>query len=363
MIMNRKTPPIRFVPVSDTGTLREMGAGNAPAVHEDGMRTNGCRGTYEWWYIDASFTDGTTAAVGFYTKPMAAIHKPLSPMVEVDYSAPDGTRFNRVYNFPADAFSASTGVCDVKIGNNYFRGDADLYEVHVETDDSVVIDFAVERRGERRPIGGGCNYYGDFGEYIGLYIAAPQGRIAGSITIDGRKRTLEGRAYHDHNWGTCALQEILDCWYWFRTDIGPYTAVGSGMCNPKSYTLVDWSAGVLLTRDGNIIDRSSAARVMFRSTQRTRTVTGKLVKDIICYCRGRDGGGFEVMLTKERDISAHRMRESRLVRLLGRFHGNDIGYHRMGGKGVLRIFESDRIVETLVNPACAWEMMSFANAE
>jgi hypothetical protein len=35
---------------------------------EDGMRTDGSRGTYEWWYFDAHLDDGAKLVVVFLTK-------------------------------------------------------------------------------------------------------------------------------------------------------------------------------------------------------------------------------------------------------------------------------------------------------
>ena len=32
---------------------------NKVEIWEDGMRTDGSKGTYEWWYFDSSYPDGT----------------------------------------------------------------------------------------------------------------------------------------------------------------------------------------------------------------------------------------------------------------------------------------------------------------
>ena len=32
---------------------------------EDGMRTDGSKGTYEWWYFDSSYPDGTKLIIFF----------------------------------------------------------------------------------------------------------------------------------------------------------------------------------------------------------------------------------------------------------------------------------------------------------
>ena len=38
---------------------------NKVEVWEDGMRTDGSRGTYEWWYFDSHYPDGTILVIFF----------------------------------------------------------------------------------------------------------------------------------------------------------------------------------------------------------------------------------------------------------------------------------------------------------
>src|SRR5579864_8732947 len=42
---------------------------------EDGMRTDGGKGTYEWWYIDAYLNDSSKLAITFRTKPIIDVGK------------------------------------------------------------------------------------------------------------------------------------------------------------------------------------------------------------------------------------------------------------------------------------------------
>ena len=46
---------------------------------EDGMRTDGGKGTYEWWYFDAYLNDGSKLAITFRTKPIIDVGKALEP--------------------------------------------------------------------------------------------------------------------------------------------------------------------------------------------------------------------------------------------------------------------------------------------
>lgn len=49
------------------------------AAWEDGMRTDGGKGTYEWWYFDAYLDDGSKLAITFRTKPIVEVGKQLDP--------------------------------------------------------------------------------------------------------------------------------------------------------------------------------------------------------------------------------------------------------------------------------------------
>ena len=73
---------------------------------EDGMRTDGSRGTYEWWYFDAHLDDGAKLVVVFLTKEMTDLKKPLSPSIRIDLTLPDGNSVRKLAGFTAETFSA-----------------------------------------------------------------------------------------------------------------------------------------------------------------------------------------------------------------------------------------------------------------
>lgn len=57
---------------------------------EDGLRTDGSSGTWEWWYFDAHLDNGAKLVVVFYTKPNTMPHLPLSPFIRIALELPDG---------------------------------------------------------------------------------------------------------------------------------------------------------------------------------------------------------------------------------------------------------------------------------
>src|SRR5438132_372404 len=104
---------------------------------EDGLRTDGGKGTYEWWYFDAHLSDGSKTVIVFYTKELANVGKPLTPTIAFTLDRPDGTHIERHCYPPAKAFSASKQQCDVRIGPNIFKGDLHSYEIHLDIEDIV----------------------------------------------------------------------------------------------------------------------------------------------------------------------------------------------------------------------------------
>src|SRR5882672_6395758 len=76
------------------------------APWEDGARTDGGPGTYEWWYFDAHLDDGAKLVVVFFTKQFTVIDRPLTPVVRIDLTLPDGTTLEKFVELDAENFSA-----------------------------------------------------------------------------------------------------------------------------------------------------------------------------------------------------------------------------------------------------------------
>ena len=104
---------------------------------EDGARTDGGRGTYEWWYFDFSLDDGSTLVVVFLTKDFTRPGSPLAPVVTFSLDRAGGATVNRAVTAGAADFSAAKDRCDVRIGSCTAAGDLGDYAVHYEDDEVV----------------------------------------------------------------------------------------------------------------------------------------------------------------------------------------------------------------------------------
>jgi len=55
---------------------------------EDGMRTQGGPGGYEWWYFDSHLSDGSSLVIIFFTKEIINPGGKLAPLVTVSLDRP-----------------------------------------------------------------------------------------------------------------------------------------------------------------------------------------------------------------------------------------------------------------------------------
>lgn len=76
------TPPQTHVIVGDTRQYMEY-EDLAPTMQpsENGLRTNPMPGTFEWWYFQGIFDDGSHAEITFLVKPWMNNSGPLDPYV------------------------------------------------------------------------------------------------------------------------------------------------------------------------------------------------------------------------------------------------------------------------------------------
>lgn len=67
--------------------------GFAPTMQpsEAGMVTNPMPGTFEWWYLQGQFSDGSKEQIIFQVKPWMDNNGPLQPSVDVAITTPNGT--------------------------------------------------------------------------------------------------------------------------------------------------------------------------------------------------------------------------------------------------------------------------------
>jgi hypothetical protein len=195
---------------------------------EDGLRIHTNPGSFEWWYFDAHFEDGSTAVIVYATKPIINPRAPLLPNLSLTITRPDGHKTAEFTLPPASEFSAAKEACDVHMGPSHVHQENKsgrwTYTLHAETKtQSADLVFTGLVPPWRQ--GAGKGYYGDLQHFFAWLPTIPYGTVEGTLTYDGQTRRVRGTGYHDHNWGNVPLPSILDHWTWGRAHVGDYSLI------------------------------------------------------------------------------------------------------------------------------------------
>ncbi len=191
------------------------------ATWEDGARTDGSRGTYEWWYFDAYLADGAKLVVSFMNKGDIADPKgPLSPVLRLNLDLPDGRHFEKLVQHPPGQWSASKDHADVRLGDNRFSGDLHTYRIQATAEEVRVDATLTGEVPPWRPSTGFMLFGADRALEFAWLPAVPQGAVTVKYSIDGEQHETTGVGYHDHNWGNVGLMKVVHDWYWARGQAG-----------------------------------------------------------------------------------------------------------------------------------------------
>src|SRR5262245_50513899 len=182
----------------------------ATAPFEDGMRTDGARGSYEWWYFDAHLDDGAKLVVVFYTKGTGDPSDPLTPKVSINLDLADGRSIERTLNAQPHEFSASRDTCDVRIAASRFSGNLRSYRIQATIEDVSVDVTLTGQVPSWRPKTGHW-YFGepDAQSLFAWFLAVPQGHVQARYVVDGVGHDATGTGYHDHNWGDVPMRALI----------------------------------------------------------------------------------------------------------------------------------------------------------
>ena len=88
-------------------------------------------GTFEWWYFQGQFTDGSKTQIAFLTKPYFDNNGPLQPYVNMGITTPNGTNLGGLTKVDTSQFKAARNTLNVTMGKNWARGDLNTTTVHI----------------------------------------------------------------------------------------------------------------------------------------------------------------------------------------------------------------------------------------
>ncbi len=332
---------------------------------EDGMRTGGGPGSYEWWYFDAHLEDGSALVVTFYTKWLLNPKGREAPMIQVNLDRPGQPTLQRfVHGTPAE-FTASREHCDVRLKGCYFRGDLHRYQIRVEVDDLTVDAELVGQVPSWRQATG-VTYFGAHDEHTFAWLpSVPQGTVTATIAErGGAARTLRGIGYHDHNWGDVAMSKLLNHWYWGRAQAGSYSVIAAYLYAEKANGRAELPQ-ILIAKDGRIVaDDASKVRLVledvFVDAHSRKPVADRVIYD---YAEG-NGTHYRVIFQRHQTLLDQRFADTvtGVKHALAVIAHVDGAYLRFSGTVTVERYDGDRLVETASDPGI-WELMYLGHVE
>jgi len=361
--------------MSRTGTPLPARLGSTPADYtrlgieraaikpfEDGMRTSGGPGGYEWWYFDAHLEDGAKLVVVFYTKDFTELAKPLAPQIRVDLTLPDGTALSKVADLDPETFSGSTEACDVRIGENVFAGDLHSYTIRAQVEE-VSVDVTLTGQVPAWRPETGYFLFGEQGEDFFAWLpSVPQGAVEATYRVGDKTNTTTGVGYHDHNWGNLLMPKLMHHWYWARGSAGPYSVIASYITAEKTYGYHELPI-FMLARDGRLIADDNSKVAFEQLGTYTDTETGKPVANITRYTYTDGDERYVVTYTRHRDLSATKFVDEMHgpKKLAAKLVGFDGAYLRFAGEVRVEHYRGEELVENHTDDAL-WELMYFGKA-
>lgn len=331
------------------------------AAWEDGLRTDTAPGSYEWWYFDAHLDDGSSLVIVFYTKNPMSPDRPLEPFVSVNLDRPGAKTVTFESHCPAEDFAASPDGCDVRIGDNTFRGDLHHYEIHVGHDDLVIDVDLTGHVPPWRPATGHL-LFGQHDEHFFAWLpSVPQGTASVTVTSRGSEECLNGVGYHDHNWGDMAMHKLINHWYWGRAQAGPYSIIASYITAEDRYGAAE--VPVFLLARGDIVVADDVSKLQFAiHDEQTDERSGKSFGNTLVYQYESGDDLYRVSFHREKTIvDRHLIDEiSGIKHVLARLARFDGAYLRFTGDVQLQHFVAGDKVED-VGDTGIWELMYFGH--
>jgi len=177
---------------------------------------------YEWWYLDALFDNGYSCALSCFWR--TSYQDSHIPLIIIDIYPPDGNRIRGAEGFDYKDCRASLEKCDVSLGKNYIKQEAEIYKVSLHAENTGV-ELVYKRKlpGWKWTRDGLMKNNAD--GIQGWINAIPRADVTGNLFLGNEIVPVKGQGYHDHNWGNVDMSRSFAGWGWGRMYDPKYTFV------------------------------------------------------------------------------------------------------------------------------------------
>ena len=332
---------------------------------EDGMHTDGSKGTYEWWYSDAHFPDGTIMVVIFFSKSPIEVNGPIKPQATLEITLPDGTKLEDQVEASIEDSFYGTDHCEVRVGSSSIVGDLKHYDIVFRGKKiraKLTLDGTIPAWRSQT----GSIFFGDNDEHYFAWLPAiPEGKAVADIHYDGGDLHLEGSGYHDHNWGDQIMLSQMHHWYWGRAKVGDYKVISAWITGEKKYGYKEFDVFMLAKGDKILGDNSNHTLKFLSTDEYTDDFTGKPVYGKVIYeYTTEEGEEYRITFHRKNDISRQNFIDllNGPVKLGAKLIGFDGSYLRFEGEASVEKIENGQVVEKVTEPSAVWELMYFGKA-
>ena len=357
---------LKSIHPDDAAHYEKMGL-TRDVVHiwEDGMRTDGSKGTYEWWYYDSHFPDGTIMVIMFFSKSPIAVNGPIQPQATLELTLPDGTKYADQVSATLEESHYSAEQCDVRIGASSCRGDLKHYDI-VFAGSRIQATVSLDGTLPAWRSQSGSIFFGDEEEYYFAWLpAVPEGRVTADVTVEGKALHLQGSGYHDHNWGNLSMLKLMHHWYWGRAKIGDYRVISAWITGEKKYGYKEFDVFMLARGERILGDNSNHTLRFVPRDEYTDDHTGKPVYGSVVYeYTTPEEETYRITYARKGDISRQRFIDllPGVVRLGAKLIGFDGAYLRFEGEASVEKIENGVVTQRVTEPSAVWELMYFGKS-
>ncbi|MBQ8207007.1 MAG: hydroxyneurosporene dehydrogenase [Bacilli bacterium] len=334
-------------------------------IWEDGARTDGSKGTYEWWYNDFHFPDGTIMVIIFFSKSPIAVDGPIVPQATLELTLPDGTKYSDFVEAKIEESHFSTNQCDVKVGESSLVGDLKHYEVTFvgkQIQAHATLDGTIPAWRSQS----GSIFFGDKEEHYFAWLPSiPEGKAVADVTFNGQTLHLQGSGYHDHNWGNISMLKLMHHWYWGRAKIGDYKVISAWITAEKKYGYKEFDVFMLSKNNKIIGDNSNHTLKFLSKDEYIDEVTGKPVFNKVIYeYLTPDNELYRITYDRKGDISKQKFIDllPPFIKLCAKLIGFSGSYLRFEGEAIVEKIENNEVVEKTVETSAVWELMYFGKS-
>ena len=335
---------------------------NEVELWEDGARVDGSKGTYEWWYFDSHYPDGTILVIFMFSKNPISVNGPIKPMSTIELTLPDGRKYSEEVHASIKESHYKKEMCDVKIGECWCKGDLKHYDVVFE---GKTISAKLSLDGTIKPWRSqtGSIFFGDNEEHYFAWLPAiVEGKAIANVVYDnGKTLELEGSGYHDHNWGNISMLKLMHHWYWGRAKVDEYKVISSWITAERKYGYKEHDV-FMIAKNGEIIGDNSNHTLKFKPEGKYIDSTTNLpvYSKVIYEYTTPTGEFYKITYNRNSDINKTCFADV-LPKPLGTFAklvGFNGGYIRFEGTATIEKICNEEVIEKVANSA-VWELMYF----